>query len=243
MSENQLIKKIILFELKNTPLIKYVWMAAAIGLIVFLGTQFIDEVSVGGRLPVIYDFLFFSALSIAYTVRYKPFNIQDLKGGLYASSFFILLKQTPIADRVIMKSRFIMSAIYILTFNSIVFMLFYVFSTSIREGLSVTEAIILGISWLAISCVWGGMYAAGEPGGRYSPVALVIWSVIYIVVLIILLTAFNLLAGAPYIIWSINVVQTNPLLLLGITLLFLLIATVIWIFSYKYYENKTDYHL
>ncbi|WP_368505537.1 hypothetical protein AB3N04_07840 [Alkalihalophilus sp. As8PL] len=243
MSENQLIRKIILFELKNTPFIKYVWMAAAIGLIVFLGTQFIDEVSGGGRLPVIYDFLFFSALSIAYTVRYKPFNIQDVKGGLYASSFFILLKQTPIADRVIMKSRFIMSAIYILTFNSIVFMLFYVFSTSIREGLSVAEAIILGISWLAISCVWGGMYAAGEPGGRYSPVALVIWSVIYIVVLIILLTAFNLLAGAPYIIWSINVVQTNPLLLLAITLLFLLIATVIWIFSYKYYENTTDYHL
>ncbi|MED1600610.1 hypothetical protein [Alkalihalophilus marmarensis] len=243
MSENQLIKKIILFELKNTPFIKYLWMVAAMGLIVFLGSQFINEVSGGGRFPIIYDFLFFSALSLAYTVRYKPFNIQDIKGGLYASSFFILLKQTPIADRVIMKSRFIMSAIYILTFNTIVFVLFYVFSNNIKEVLSVSEAIILGLSWLAISYVWGGLYAAGEPGGRYSPVALVIWSIVYIAVLFVLLTGFNLLAGAPYIIWSISIVQTNPMLLLGISFLFMIIATATWIYSYRYYENKTSYHL
>jgi hypothetical protein len=91
--------------------------------------------------------------------------------------------------------------------------------------------------------VWGGLYAAGEPGGRYTPVAIVLWSAVYIVALFALGTVFYLLTGAPYIIWSISVVKTNPLLLFAISFLLMIIATATWIYSYKYYENKTSYHL
>lgn len=240
-----MIRKLIMFELKNTPIMKYVWTMVAIGLTVYLGRMLLDVIVPSeARLPVLADILFFIAISVPVsTIRYKPFTIQNLKGTLYASSFFILLKQTPISNKAIRKSRFIIVALYTVVLNSILFLSFYLASEPFREILTPLDALVLGICWLAFSYIWGGMLAASEVGGSFTHITLAIWSIVYLFFFIGVLTACNLLLGAPILIWSIEMAQTNPFLLLVVSLGIVLISTIIWNFEYKRYEKKVDYHL
>ncbi|NEU29253.1 hypothetical protein GN156_00445 [bacterium LRH843] len=244
MSENEIIRKLVMYELKNTPVIKYVLTAFCIGLVVYLVGDFLESILDEGRLPVLYDILFLMVLSLPIsTIRYKPFTTQNLKGEFYGSSFFILLKQTPISEKAIRKSRFIMTGLYTVVLNTLMFALLYLFSEQLQANLTVGQAIILCICWVSVSYIWGGVMAAAEPGGSYSMFALFIWLIVYLFVFIAIFTAFNLLFGAPFVIWSFEMAQTSPILLILLSVGIAIISTMIWIFEFKRYEKKADYHV
>ncbi|WP_100371905.1 hypothetical protein [Bacillus sp. FJAT-45037] len=244
MSEGKMIRQLLWFELKSTPVFKYLLTFFAIAVIVFLTNNLAVDITSESRLPVFYDIMFISAICVPiFILRYKPFTISDLKGGLYASSFFILLKQTPISDKVIRKSRFIMTGIYTFALNSLLFLLLYFYSTPFQQWLSGTEAIVLWISWLAISYLMGGSFAAGEPGQVYTTTYLVVFTVVFYGIVIGILTGFNIVFGMPIVAWTIIMAQSQPLLLLLISLATLVISTLILLNEYNRYIKSVDYRM
>ncbi len=245
MKERKMIWELAMYEFKNTPVSKYVWTLIVTLGAAYFGSELLDViVPVTTKLPVLVDFLFLIILSLPISmIRYKPFTMQNVKGQLYVSSFFLLLKQTPISENVIRKSRFLITGLYTVVFNSLLFIVGYMLSESLQEILSVSQMIFLGICWLAISYIWGGLLAAAEPGGTYSQLSLVIWSIIFLFVFIGSLTLFNLLVGTPIVTWSIDMAQTHPFLLLLISVGIIVVSTFIWNLEYKRYAKKVDYLL
>lgn len=244
MKENEMVRKLVMYELKNTPIIKYVLTIVILGLIAFVVTPYLHVVTTGERLSVMADILVFLTLSVPIAlIRYKPFTVQNVKGDLYASSFFILLKQAPISAKAIRKSQFIITALYTVCFNVPLFMIVYMLSADLQLTLSIGQAIILGIFWLSISYIWGGIYAAGVPGGTYSSLAMTIWLIIYIFIFIFTLTGLNIFLENAMLTWSFQIVQTSPLFLLFIACMIVIVSTTIWNMEYRRYEKKVNYHV
>lgn len=246
MNERSMTWKLVGFELKHTPISKFfMTFLITIGF-AYLGSMLLDEINpFEARQPVLLDFLFFMFLSIPISfIRYKPFTIQQVKGTFFVNMFYLLLKQTPIPPHIIRRSRFLVTAVYTIVLNSVFIGAFFFFSDVLKAELTLGEMIILLLSWVMISYIWGALTAATDPGYKFENYfTFMLWCIVYLVVFIALLTGFNLMFGAPFVLWSVQIVQTNPLLLVAFSAVITLVFIIFSLIEYKRYEKMVDYLL
>ncbi len=238
--------KIVAYELKHTPVLKHVFSLFCLTVTAFIASEFLEVIDFSqARQPVMLDILFFFFLSVPLLiVREKSFSLQHVKDTFYVNTFYLLLKQTPLSSAVICKSRFLSSAIYTLLFNSYLIAMFFFFSETLRETLTIREFILLGLNWVIISYIWGAFVAAADAGYKFKNCfTFVVWSIVYFFAFIAVMTLFNLSFGAPFVVWSIETVQVNPLLLFALSALVTAVVTIFCLFEYKRYEKRNDYFL
>lgn len=249
MNEREVHKRLVMFELKATPLRRYLMAAALMALAIYFGSEMMSfymdgQVSIG--IVTFFDCIFlFVLVYTPYVFRHKPFQVQELKGNLYVSPFFIFLKQTPLSEKVLIKSRFFLHYLFYIPGTVLILSGIYLFSDGLRQAVPIGQFPFYLISFLALGMIMSGMFPAAEPGALYRN-KLVIW--FYVVLIyggaIAFLTLFSRLTdGKGFIHFIVHLSVAYPLVTATGAVILAVLCHQLWKLELRRLGRKVDYHV
>lgn len=133
------------------------------------------------------DFKFFDLMFLLIFFMFpawmknKEFQMQKIDGNLWSSPSIIMLQQLPIPKNTIVKSRFIIHALFSFPFQLMLLIAMPIISEKFREAMTVPAYLVFLLIWLSLSIAVGFMMAAGEAGGNYKAKAIIL-SVVYMLI-------------------------------------------------------------
>ncbi len=248
MSEKQVIQKLVMFEFRSLPFYNIIMLIASPILsgvlfsLLLTSTPYFEPV-VDISLRVIIDGLFIFMIAYTLASRWKPFNFQKLNEDLFASSFFILLRQLPFSEASLIKSRLIIAVIYLVPLTLIFTGCMYVLNADLRELVPIFTLPSLFITWSALAISFGMIFVAGEPGFTLKKWQLISYNVfIYgIGFSILILSQYVYEYGLVYL--TIDLAVKYPLLTpIGAVIVTMIFARY-WVYVMKKYMRKVNYHV
>lgn len=204
----------------------FILIFIASGLIaIFLGTTFHNYVK---EVTTVFDFVFIGLFSILPSF-FKPSDTQYQKvnGDLWASHIFIMQKQLPINERILIKSRFIIHFAYTLPMLTLILTFTYPF---ISDVMSIGVYVVFALIWLSFS-VYCGLIMGVSDAGDYVNFKTIIISILKIAVFL------TLLVFIFHRILQIGIVEFTILLSKQQPFLAIIVSLLLAIFSIKYWER------
>ncbi len=170
--------------------------------------------------------------------------IQDLKDGLFASPFYILMSQLPISGKTVRVSRFLIFLIYNVSFNSFLISGIYILSAELRELIPLSHFPALLISFLALGIAIGGIIPAGEPGYRYrNKLHPYLFSGIFNGLGIAFIIGAQFVLPQGIIGWLVQLISAYPIITASVLILAAIFASLLWMKEMKRYIQMADYHI
>ncbi|GAA0327491.1 hypothetical protein GCM10008967_17490 [Bacillus carboniphilus] len=184
---------------------------------------------------VFIDLFFLGAVTMApFMGRTKNFSLNRLYGDFWGSPYFNFLKQTPVSEKVLLRSRFLLFGCQSILLNFIILTLFYAFSTLVRESYSLQTYLIFSILWMIVGLITSSSIAAAEFGSEMRMWKIVFYCIVFYgglftsAVLYYHYTEFGVLGGFFYL------SEHAPLMALLIGIVLLIMNFVGWkIYSVK----------
>lgn len=174
-------------------------------------------------------------------MKSKEFQMRKMDGNLWTSPSIIMLQQLPIPKKVIIKSRFIIHAVYSFPFQLILLIAMPLMSENFRDTMTPLAFIAFVMIWMSLSIAVGFMMAASEAGGNFKTKAIVLSFIYLLIGVIIFYFLFPLLSGNGFVEWTISLAEDW-------TLLSILMAVFLSVGGWKYWQTdmrktmkKTDY--
>ena len=164
-------------------------------------------------LSMTYD-IFFGIVfwfSVAWS-KPKEFQYQKLARDFWGSPYFIMLKQLPIPEEILIRSRFLQYYVISIPIHLLFLIMFFLSSASIRTLLSPGEYIAFSLIWLSSGIGIGSIFPASDSGDNVSPKKLVMYFVVTFTVFIGGFSLLYLLSGEGLVYWTIIAADRWPLL-------------------------------
>lgn len=263
MSDQKQMWQLVKFELASPSLKHFLNQLLVLVVTAFIFEAFIYLIHQNSNehfSDIVFDvFLLLVVLFYPQVLRQPAFRITDLKGGLYATPFYVYATQLPIKQHVLMRSRFILSFVYCVSVTVMAIAFAYVFP-KIINALFAVEALGFFLGTLhdlftpaefgAFITIWGlfaaafsGLFAAADVGGTYTKKALFGYNILYLLVLLVVLAGLNFLTGRGLVDWTIVLATNAPFSGIVGFALFALVCHVIWHWEARRYARKVDYHV
>lgn len=193
---------------------------------------------------IVFDILLLSfVLYYPQFMRGSFFRSANIKGDLYATPFYVYASQLPIKQRVLMRSRFVLSLLYTCGATVIAIVLAYVYPGTTHTLLTLGEFIVFLTIWGLLAAAGSGLFAAADVGGTYSKRVLWGYNILSLLVLVMVLAGLNVLTGHGFIGWTIELAKNAPLQGIAGTIVFALFCNWIWHLEARRYARKVDYHV
>lgn len=171
-------------------------------------------------------------------MKNKEFQMQKLDGDLWTSPSIVMLQQLPVPKKTIVKSRFVIHALYSFPFQLVLLIAMPILSENFREMMSPLAYVIFVMIWLSLSISIGFIMAASEAGGNYKMKA-VVMSVVYLLAAVAVI--YFLLPDEGYLQLTMIAAAEWPLLSIAA-------AAVLSVAGWKYWQadmrkmmKKADY--
>lgn len=188
------------------------------------------------------DILFYLIIiSFSQFVIPKPFKVQSLHDGRWASHFTILLNQFAINKDTIVKYRFLSYLLITLSFSSLFLILLYLFSSFLQSQVSVSTYIVFSIFWLCFSIYIGGSQIALEPGYNFILSILVTFLLLGPIVIIATLYLFYFIYPNGFVQWTLMISERWPLQTVVISIVLAFVGCKFWMKRMMHRLKKTDY--
>lgn len=247
MSDQQFMWQLVKFELTGTPFkqlllrtLTVVVMAAAFELILLV----LVEDNPDGYGAIIFDVVLLSiVLYYPLLLRLPPFRSADLKSGLYAAPFYVYATRLPIPQRVLMRSRFVLSFVYTVGATVIAIVLAYVYPGTVRSLFTPGEFGAFLTMWGLVAAAASGLIVAGEVGGTYTKKEIFGYSTVFLFVVIVALFGLKWFTGDIFVGLTIELSKNAPLKGMAGTFGLAVVLNGIWYLEAKRYARKVDYHV
>lgn len=247
MSDQKQMWQLVKFELSGLSWKYFLILLLVFGVTAFMFEVFISLIYQDGRedfSDIVFDcLLLFVVFFYPQVLRQPSFRMASLKGGLYATPFYVYATQLPIKQHVLMSSRFVLSLLHHVGVVVIAIILAYVYPGSIRALFSLWEFIAFLVIWGLLAAAFAGTFAAADVGATYTKKALFGYNILYLLVLISVLAGLNLLTGHGLVGWTIELGRNAPFLGIAGFTLFTLLCNGIWHLEARRYARKVDYHV
>lgn len=197
----------------------------AIFFALFLGIAFNDDLT---NASIVFDMFFLTLFSIFPSwLKSKDSQYQKVNGELWASHIFIMHKQLPIDEDVIVKSRFIIHFVYSLPMLALILCVTYPF---ISSAITPFEYIAFSIIWLSFS-VYIGLIMGASDAGDYVNVKTMLQSILIIALF------YALIIGIFHFILEISIVYGAVLMAKQFPLLSIIVSIVLSLVGIKYWQG------
>lgn len=208
----------------------------AIFLAFFLGIAFNEDLS---NKSVVFDILFLTLFSVFPSwLKSKDSQYQKVNGELWASPVFIMHKQLPINEDVVVKSRFIIHFAYSLPMLILIFCLTY---PMIYHAIAPLEYIAFAIIWLSFS-IYVGLIMGASDAGDYVNVKTMSQSILIVVLFFALLIGlFHYILNIGIIYGTVIMAKQFPLISVIISIFLSFIGIHYWKYFMKRTIRKMDY--
>ncbi|WP_026907845.1 hypothetical protein [Paucisalibacillus globulus] len=160
----------------------------------------------------------------------KAFEVQQIQSKLFVSPMVVLQKHLAIKNNVIIRSRLIMHTLYTFPMQLVALLILYS-TTSLHNILSIGSFISFGLIWLSFSIYVGYMVPSLNIGVRMFWGNNTIFSVIFLLLIIILLfglTLVHVVFDHGIVYWSILFARDYPLATGGISILLAFLGYHFW---------------
>lgn len=190
----------------------------------------------GGLLSkVLFDILFLIGMTlIPYLGRTKEYALNKLYGNFWGSPYFNFLSQTPISEKALIRSRFLIYSLQSFVLNIILFSLMYTFSHNIREAFLVGDFILFSLFWITIGLQMSALLAATEVGSEMSIGKMIIYSIILYAGLLGVGIGYYWIFSKGIIEGTIFLIENYPIITLLVAILLLVVDYIFWL----RYSNK-----
>ncbi|UTR12179.1 hypothetical protein MM300_07780 [Evansella sp. LMS18] len=237
-------KKLIGFELKNTPFYFYllhIFMALVYG---WLFAILLPGSMLENQTTMVVDFFLLIGLTVnIYLTRPHSFFVREVKSSLYAAPIQILLRQMPVSRKTIIVSRMLMSILLSFFFSVLFTGSFYYFLEGGDLAALFPNFAWFAAAWVILVIASSGSIAAAEPGDYITKPTLYLWSIMTFGGFFLLSLLVRFISGKFLMEWIVTGAAQAPVLLISVLLLFTAGSIYFWVLYMKRYLTKTDYHV
>lgn len=210
------------------------------GFIGFIMGTLLDEYLDNGYVAPDFLLLLLFTFMPAWT-KPKDFQIKQLNGSMWVPPPVIMLKQLPVKENILTKSRFIVCYVFSLPIQAVFLLVLYASSPELRDVLSPGSYVAFSIIWLAFSFYAGGVIPASEAGAITNKGMVTLYGIIILVSFIGVLTFIHLITGQGVLYWTIMFAQNWPLLSSIISIFLAITGVKYWQHDMKKQMRKIDY--
>src|SRR5690625_5266619 len=206
---------------------------------IFIGMTFNDYLS---NQSIGFDVFFLILFSI-FSAWFKPEATQykNVSGELCASHIFIMYKQLPIPEDIIVKSRFINHFMYSLPMLSLILCLNYLITYTEQPILTPLEYVSFSIIWLSFSIYIGLIMGASDAGDRVNVKTMLLAFLQTGAFFIIILGLFHYVFDIGVVYWTVTLAKKYTLIAALISILLSIIGIRFWQSFMKNTIKKMDY--
>lgn len=203
----------------------------------FIGTTLEEYL---GNIGAVFDVLFIILFSVSSSL-FKPTvtQYQKVGGELWASHIFIMQKQLPVQENVLIKSRFFIHITY--SFSMLILTLIFTYPM-ISNIMTISEYVVFAIIWLAFS-IYIGLIMPASDAGDYVNVKTILKSIIQIALFLIpLIFVFHQLFHVGIVAWTIILAKHFPFISIVGSIFLTIIGIKFWERYMKRTIRKIDYY-
>src|SRR5690625_155663 len=189
-----------------------------------------------------FDFFFIILFSI-FPAWFKPEAAQykRVSGELWASHIFIMYKQLPIPEDIIVKNRFIIHFMYSLPMLILILCLSFLITSIVQPILTPLEYVSFSIIWLSFSIYIGLIMGASDAGDRVNAKTMTLAFFHIGAFFTTLLGLFHFVFAIGIVYWTIILAENQTLIAALISILLSIIGIRYWQFFMKKTIKKMDY--
>lgn len=188
------------------------------------------------------DILFYVIpITVAPLIIPKPFKVDNLNNGRWASHFIVLLNQLAISKDTIVKYRFLSYSFSSLSFSSLFLLSLYLFSPFLQNQFSVTTYIVFSIFWLCFSLYIGGLQISFDPGYNLFLSIIITLFLIGPIVIVTTLYLFYFLYPHGFVQWTFMISENWPLQTIIVSIILAFLGCSLWMNRMKHRMKKLDY--
>lgn len=173
-------------------------------------------------------------------MKNKEFQMQKLDGDLWTSPSIVMLQQLPVAQHVIVKSRFIIHAICSFPLQLVLLVSMPLLSQTFREMMTPLAYTAFVLIWIALSIAVGFIMAASEAGGNFKTKA-VVMSFVYLIVGFAVIYFLLQLTNEGFVYWTMLAAAEWPLISGLIAIILIVAGWKYWQRDMKKSMKRTDY--
>lgn len=231
--------KLVRFELNYSKYYLFVQLA----LIIFLLYVLIPAIPgyFDNSILMLDILLFLITISLSQLVIPKPFKVDNLNDGRWASHFTVLLNQLAISKDTIVKYRFLSYSLMTLPFSSLFLLLLYLLSPFLQNQFSVSTYIVFSIFWLCFSLYVGGSQISLDPGYNLILSLIITFLLIGPIVIVGTLFLFYFLYPNGFVQWTLMISERWPLQTVIISIILAFIGCKFWMKRMEKRMKKIDY--
>ncbi len=175
-----------------------------------------------------------------FWLRKRAFKYQQGSDKLWFSPTIPMHLQLPISKDIIIKSRLITYAAYLVPFLAALFSMFYLLDNELSK-MNVLSYTAFCFIWIAFSFSFGMITPAGDTGNQVTAIRMVFNSLFVIILVIIPFYYFYLVLGGGIVLWTAMVAEKWPLLSIFLSIIFIFIGWKFWPYYMKKMMKKLDY--
>lgn len=188
-----------------------------------------------------HDIIFLILVSSGpFLLRNRVFKYQQGSDKLWFSPTVPMQLQLPISKDIIIKSRLITYAAYLVPFLAVLFSMFYLLDSELSKMNSLSYIAFCSI-WIAFSFSFGMITPAGDTGNHVTTIRMVFNSLFVIILVVIPFYYFYLDLGGGIVLWTATLAAKWPLLTILISIVFIIIGWKFWPYYMKKTMKKLDY--
>ncbi|MBD1380638.1 hypothetical protein [Metabacillus arenae] len=246
MSNQNQIWKLVWFELKVAPIKQGLMQLLCIIVTSFIIEMFIELIQEHGS---DYKFFFMDAFLVFIVTMYPllfrlaPFRTENIKGDLYATSFYVYATQLPIKQDVLLLSRFIFKGLLAAVSSAVSFICVYLYPGTFQSVFKPSEFIIFLIVWMFITLTVNFQFVSADVGSSFSKVKIAVVNIIFYSIVLLAFFIISWVTGDSLVSWTINFSKSTPFLTVLAALLLAGVSFYTGYIQAKGYVRKADYHV
>ncbi|WP_099159256.1 hypothetical protein [Virgibacillus ndiopensis] len=185
-------------------------------------------------------FIVIFTISMIWT-KPKDFQNKKINEGIFASPSLVMLKQLPVRQQVIVKSRFIVHFVYAFPFQLALLVSLYLLTPELQELMSLVSYGVFSIIWLSFGVYAGYIFPASDAGEKVNNTSMIIYGVLFLIGAMFIFSIFQLVSDHGIVQWTIIFAKKWPLLSTTLSILMALIGFNYWQQYMKKTMEKLDY--
>lgn len=189
-----------------------------------------------------FDIFFVLGLSfIPLFFRSKHYQYQKYGDEFYASPTFIMMTQLPIPKGVLVKSRLLITFVYLLPFMVTIFPIIYLFIPGISEVMGLPAYGTFFIIWLSLIIIFGMMLPASDPGDKVTILIMTVYFIVTFLILFIIISFFYQILGYGIVAFVIHLASNWALISIVVSIVLVFVSWKFWTYHMTKTAKKLDY--
>ncbi|MCR6105152.1 hypothetical protein HXA34_02480 [Salipaludibacillus agaradhaerens] len=235
-----MIRQLMSFELKHTPIRQYVLLCFLAAVFGVLAAQIVGHEFEGRKLVALDGLFLISGLAVQLC-RYAPFSYQNRAGMI---NFHLLLRQTPLKIRHVVLSRMGTACFFVSCYYGIFLAVFYLFSREFRQTFETLFPLIgFAVVWISVGFFVASLWLTLEGGVTVKPYLVGLFGGLSFIPLLIIINLIYSWNGVGIAKGMTILASSLPLLTFAIVAGSLLTGYSLWNRRIAVSMRQVDYHV